>query len=153
MAWLLRMKRPGQEVKLADLLQSAEAPTESCRATDAPSSLSIIENLRDIDRRTFRPPSGERRDFSRSPPPLSGEESYFRSALRSEVGSILEEIRFITAKIRDDVTAEEETNDWKWAAMVIDRACFWSFLVYLVITTAAMFAKAPYIFGGDVELG
>ena len=150
MAWIMRMKRPGQEVKLADLLEHKDEPAGT--ATDAPSSLSIIENLRDLERRHFRPPSGERRDFSRSPPPLSGEENPFRSALKSEVGAILEEIRFITAKIRDDVAAEEEVNDWKWAAMVIDRACLWVFLIYLVVTTGAVFVKAPYIFGGDVEL-
>ena len=73
--------------------------------------------------------------------------------LRSELSSILEEIRVITTKIREDGEADEETNDWKWAAMVIDRLCFWVFSAYLVIATIAVFIKAPHIFGDNDEIG
>jgi len=47
--------------------------------------------------------------------------------------------RHVTRKIKDDLESEEETNDWKFAAMVVDRLCFWIFSLYLVGATIAIF--------------
>jgi len=58
---------------------------------------------------------------------------YLTSSLRGELLAILNELRFITRKIKDENDNAEETNDWKFAAMVIDRLCFWIFSLYLMI--------------------
>ena len=58
------------------------------------------------------------------------------NGIRGELLAILNELRFITRKIKDENDVAEETNDWKFAAMVIDRLCFWIFSIYLVAATA-----------------
>lgn len=60
---------------------------------------------------------------------------------RSEMLSILNELRFITKKIKEDIEGNEETNDWKFAAMVVDRLCFWIFTFYLVAATVVIFTS------------
>jgi len=65
-------------------------------------------------------------------------------SVRAELLAILNELRFITRKIKDEHDNAEETNDWKFAAMVIDRLCFWIFSLYLIIATIAIFT-APKI--------
>ena len=66
--------------------------------------------------------------------------------VRQELLAILGELRFITSKMKDDVRNNDETNDWKFAAMVIDRLCFWIFSAYLVLTTAVIFLS-PHLSG------
>ena len=66
------------------------------------------------------------------------------NSVRGELLAILNELRFITRKIKDEHDNAEETNDWKFAAMVIDRLCFWIFSLYLIIATIAIFT-APKI--------
>ena len=66
--------------------------------------------------------------------------------IRNEILLILNEIRFITRKIKEDSKSSEETNDWKFAAMVIDRLCFWICSVYFVAGTFGIFFSAPHIF-------
>ena len=67
-------------------------------------------------------------------------------AVRGDILAILNEIRFITRRMKDEAQGADETNDWKWAAMVIDRLCFWVFTAYLIIATLVIFFKAPHIF-------
>ena len=69
---------------------------------------------------------------------------YLAGSIRGELLAILNELRFITRKIKDENDNAEETNDWKFAAMVIDRLCFWIFSLYLIVATIAIFT-APKI--------
>jgi len=59
-----------------------------------------------------------------------------------ELTSLLRELRCITRRMRSDEEKEGETNDWKFAAMVIDRLCFWLFSVYLVLLTVVFISLA-----------
>jgi len=63
------------------------------------------------------------------------------SGMRSELLAILNELRFITKKMKEDVESNDETNDWKFAAMVVDRLCFWIFTFYLVAATIVIFSS------------
>ena len=162
LAWAIRMKRPGQENTFKDLINKA---TEDDNGDDVtkidtrvPSSLSILPHMREIDHvihshTSYRPASERHSEFSRQPSHTNSLDAGFRTTLKGEISQILDEIRFITTKIKDDMTADDETNDWKWAAMVIDRFCLYIFSVYLVFATVIMFGKAPFIFGGDSEIG
>ena len=69
------------------------------------------------------------------------------AGMRSELLAILSELRYITKKIKDDLESEEETNDWKFAAMVVDRLCFWIFSLYLIIATIAIFTAPKLALG------
>lgn len=70
-----------------------------------------------------------------------------RNNTRNELLAVLNELRFITRKIKDDTAAAEEMGDWKFAAMVIDRLFFWVFTAMFVVTTIAIFFSAPNLFG------
>ena len=62
-------------------------------------------------------------------------------ALRPELAAILAEVRCVTRKLREDDWNDEQTSDWKFAAMVIDRLSFWTLTVYLVVVTVAVFGS------------
>ena len=72
---------------------------------------------------------------------------YLAGGVRAELLAILNELRFITRKIKDEHDNAEETNDWKFAAMVIDRLCFWIFSLYLIIATIAIFTAPKLALG------
>ena len=59
-----------------------------------------------------------------------------------ELTSLLAELRCITRRMRSDAEKEDETNDWKFAAMVVDRLCFCLFSVYLALLTVVFLALA-----------
>ena len=103
-----------------------------------PPSLSLISNVKDVDNAI------PLNDF----PPLQSCRTEHSSLhnVRNELLGILNELRFITHKIKEDSDAADETNDWKFAAMVIDRLCFWIFTVYLTVATLSIFFSAPNMF-------
>ena len=72
---------------------------------------------------------------------------YLANSIRAELLAILNELRFITRKIKDENDNAEETNDWKFAAMVIDRLCFWIFSLYLIVATIAIFTAPKLALG------
>jgi len=62
-------------------------------------------------------------------------------ALRPDLSAILAEVKCVTSKLRSDESDDEQTSDWKFAAMVIDRLSFWTLTVYLVVVTLAVFGS------------
>ena len=66
--------------------------------------------------------------------------------LRVELLAILNELRWITSKFKDDAEEGSETSDWKFVAMVIDRLCFWVFTIYYVVGSIIIFMRAPNVF-------
>lgn len=62
-----------------------------------------------------------------------------------ELGLILKELRMITDKLRKEDEASEITNDWKFAAMVVDRLCLILFTLFTIIATVAVLFSAPHI--------
>lgn len=62
-----------------------------------------------------------------------------------ELSLILKELRVITDKLRKDEEDEEITNDWKFAAMVIDRMCLYIFTFFTVVTTIMVLMSAPHV--------
>jgi len=67
-------------------------------------------------------------------------------ALRTDLLAILNELRWMTSKLKDDAEDGSATNDWKFVAMVIDRLCFWVFTFYYVLGSLVIFMRAPNIF-------
>lgn len=136
LAWLLRMSRPGKELSHEGLMRKA-----SMRDLEekVPPSLSLLANVEDIDNSIQLGSYGGGHIRSLSPE----EDGLF--GVRNEILAILNEIRFITRKMKDDNKSAEETNDWKFAAMVVDRLCFWVFSAYLTIGTLAIFFSAPHL--------
>ena len=59
---------------------------------------------------------------------------------------ILKEVQYMTEKIKRDEQFEEDCNDWKFAAMVIDRLCLWLFSIFTTVSTCAILFSAPHLF-------
>ena len=75
-----------------------------------------------------------------------GEESTsFPPGAFRELSLILKELRVITDKIRDDEETAAIENDWKFAAMVLDRLCLLTFSAFTIIATIAVLLAAPHI--------
>ena len=48
-------------------------------------------------------------------------------------------------QIRDDEDTAAIENDWKFAAMVLDRLCLITFTLFTIIATIAVLLSAPHI--------
>ncbi|XP_015594760.1 neuronal acetylcholine receptor subunit alpha-7 isoform X1 [Cephus cinctus] len=64
---------------------------------------------------------------------------------RYELILILKEIKIITDKLKNDDLDTKVTNDWKFAAMVIDRMCLIIFTLFTIIATITVLLSAPHI--------
>ena len=67
-------------------------------------------------------------------------------SLRNELLAILNELRWMTSKLKDDAEDGTVTSDWKFVAMVVDRLCFWVFSIYYVLGSCVIFMRAPNAF-------
>ena len=66
--------------------------------------------------------------------------------IERELHTILLEIRVISDKIRAEAEAGTLENEWKFAAMVLDRVCLLAFTFFTVLLSAAVFIAAPHVF-------
>ena len=106
-----------------------------------PPSRSLLSNIRDTDNGI------PLNDFQiRSLKYSTADDGGGVSAIRNELLAILNELRYITHKLKDDNEAGEEINDWKFAAMVIDRLCLVIFTLFITLATAGIFISVPNIF-------
>ena len=51
----------------------------------------------------------------------------------------------ISDKVRADDDAANIENDWKFAAMVLDRICLITFSLFTIIATIVVLAAAPHV--------
>ena len=47
--------------------------------------------------------------------------------------------------LRDDDESAATENDWKFAAMVLDRLCLLTFTLFTIVATVAVLAAAPHV--------
>lgn len=62
-----------------------------------------------------------------------------------ELQLILQEVRYITDYMRKQQDDQEVINDWKYAAMVVDRFCLIVFTFFTLVATVAVLYSAPHI--------
>ena len=65
--------------------------------------------------------------------------------LHRELSLILKEIKVITDKIREDDDNGSVENDWRFAAMVIDRLCLIAYTIFTILATVAVLHTAPHV--------
>ncbi|XP_070543505.1 neuronal acetylcholine receptor subunit alpha-7-like [Ptychodera flava] len=63
--------------------------------------------------------------------------------LLRDTNSILEELKQITSQVQDQDEENAEINDWKFAAMVVDRLCLVSFTIWTVANTIYVMVGNP----------
>ncbi|CAL8352323.1 unnamed protein product [Merluccius merluccius] len=59
------------------------------------------------------------------------------------LGQILEELRYIGKRFRDQDEDESLCNEWKFAAAVIDRLCLMAFSLFTILCTIGILMSAP----------
>ncbi|XP_026275059.1 neuronal acetylcholine receptor subunit alpha-7 isoform X1 [Frankliniella occidentalis] len=146
--WILCMSRPGRKITRKQLLMSSRMKELELKER---SSKSLLANVLDIDD-----------DFRRSHgvPGVPNSAAFMRTASTLEDASsgspacpvaardlqaILRELQFITNRMKKNDEEMELINDWKFAAMVVDRFCLIIFTVFTIIATVAVLLSAPHI--------
>jgi len=159
--WILRMSRPGEKITRKTIMMQNKMKELDLKEK---SSKSLLANVLDMDD-DYRPSStlpqhpsqhhpshasqNKNGGFIRLPSTLPAVEeppgSIFPPGIHRELSLILKEIKIITDKIRDDDESAATENDWKFAAMVLDRLCLITFTLFTIIATFAVLAAAPHV--------
>ncbi|KAI5744421.1 hypothetical protein M8J76_002097 [Diaphorina citri] len=149
MPCILRMSRPSEE----DKTSLTEATRKALKLKELElkerSSKSLLANVLDIDddfrHNTLQSSSHTflRHDDSGGGTILHATTSCIGP--HRELTLILKELRVITDKIQKEDEAAEITNDWKFAAMVVDRMCLIIFTLFTILATVAVLCSAPHI--------
>ncbi|XP_078614780.1 neuronal acetylcholine receptor subunit alpha-7-like [Branchiostoma floridae x Branchiostoma japonicum] len=72
---------------------------------------------------------------------------YTRAAARTsaETQQILKELRYIANHFRDKNEDDKAANEWRYAAMTVDRLCLFIFAIFTMVTTGTILLSAPHI--------
>ncbi|XP_072320784.1 neuronal acetylcholine receptor subunit alpha-7-like [Eucyclogobius newberryi] len=158
-AWFLRMKRPGEDrVRPAcpnkDMRSSLSSKETQplCSGPQTSTSNMLYVSVRGLD-------SNGHCTAATSPDSgvmcgrllRSGEEELLQPPAHSfpvgsvepEMGKILEEVRYIAKRFRDQDVEETVCNEWKFAACVIDRLCLMAFSIFTILCTIGILMSAP----------
>ncbi|XP_035538311.1 neuronal acetylcholine receptor subunit alpha-7-like [Morone saxatilis] len=158
-AWFLRMKRPGED-RVRSACQN-KAPRTSLTSMELSGSASApqstngnmlyvgIHGLESIhSTAATSPDSGVL--CGRLVARAGEEEMLLPTGHSSSVGNvepdltkILEELRYIARRFRNQDEDESVCNEWKFAASVIDRLCLMAFSVFTILCTIGILMSAP----------
>ena len=58
---------------------------------------------------------------------------------------IYNELKIITKQMIEAERDDSASNQWKFAAMVVDRFCLYLFSAFIITTTIAILMSAPYL--------
>lgn len=157
-AWFLRMKRPGE-----DRVRSAchnKAPRSSLTSVELSASASAsqsnngnmlyvgVRGLESYSTAATSPDSGVLCGRLVGRP---GEEEMLLATghaasvatVEPELAKILDEVRFIAKRFRDQDEDKSMCNEWKFAASVIDRLCLMAFSLFTILCTIGILMSAP----------
>lgn len=159
-AWFLRMKRPGEE-----RVRSAchnKAPRSSLTSMDLNASTSASQStngnmlyvgIRGLESIHYSPAA-----ISPDSGVLCGRllgragedemllptgQSSSVAGVEPELAKILDEVRYIAKRFRDQDEDESVCNEWKFAASVIDRLCLMAFSLFTILCTIGILMSAP----------
>ncbi|XP_031978710.1 CHRNA7-FAM7A fusion protein isoform X2 [Corvus moneduloides] len=152
-AWFLRMKRPGedkvrpacQHKQRRCSLSSVEMNTVSGQQSSNGNMLYI--GFRGLEGVHCTPTTDSGVICGRMTCSPTDEENLLHSGHPSEgdpdLAKILEEVRYIANRFRDQDEEEAICNEWKFAASVVDRLCLMAFSVFTIICTIGILMSAP----------
>ncbi|KAG5842863.1 hypothetical protein ANANG_G00182260 [Anguilla anguilla] len=156
-AWFLRMKRPGESAtRTAPCAPTCAAAPPAPRAgaspippgTTPPSSRDFLQPA------SARPQPGNhglcqrrlRRVWAGGAggPGAGGVAPGFQGGTGDpQLQAILEEVRYVADRFREQDESEGVAEQWKFAAAVIDRLCLVAFSVFNIICTISILMSAP----------
>lgn len=110
------------------------------------SSKSLLANVLDIDDdfRNVGNNSGAGTTYIR-PTTIEDTGLMQSNANSRELQIILQELRYITCRMKKADEEAEVISDWKFAAMVVDRFCLLIFTAFTIIATVCVLFSAPHI--------
>ncbi|XP_023652717.1 neuronal acetylcholine receptor subunit alpha-7-like isoform X1 [Paramormyrops kingsleyae] len=152
-AWFLRMRRPGEgRVRLAcpsGRQRSSVSSVELGSAALEPAVNMLYAGFRGVKgpRYAAAPDSGGAcgpllgpgSEEDGLPPRAPG----FVLVGDHDLARILEEVRYIAKRFRDQDEDESICSEWKFAAAVIDRLCLMAFSLFTVLCTIGILMSAP----------
>lgn len=62
-----------------------------------------------------------------------------------EINAILQEMKFLTNRLRREDEVGDIVNEWRGAAMVIDRLCLILFTAFTIVSTLVCITSAPHL--------
>lgn len=65
------------------------------------------------------------------------------AGVESDLAKILDEVRFIAKRYRNQDDQVAVCNEWKFAAAVIDRLCLIAFSLFIILCTFGILLSAP----------
>jgi nicotinic acetylcholine receptor len=150
------MSRPGEKITRKTIMMQNKMKELDLKEK---SSKSLLANVLDMDddfstlphshvhphHPSHAHPQQNNGAFISLPPPTEDVSSTFPPGAHRELSLILKEIKIITDKIRDDEESAAIENDWKFAAMVLDRLCLIVFTLFTIVATVAVLAAAPHV--------
>uniref|UniRef100_A0A8C6WUP3 Cholinergic receptor, nicotinic, alpha 7 (neuronal) n=1 Tax=Neogobius melanostomus TaxID=47308 RepID=A0A8C6WUP3_9GOBI len=143
-AWFLRMKRPGE-----DKVRPA-CPNKGLRSSL--SSMDVLPNgtaghLTNTSNIATSPDSGvmcgRLLRTGEEELLMPGTHGYSAGGVEPDLGKILDEVRYIATRFRDQDQEEMVCNEWKFAACVIDRLCLMAFSLFTILCTIGILMSAP----------
>ncbi|XP_062602301.1 neuronal acetylcholine receptor subunit alpha-7-like [Saccostrea cucullata] len=130
LAWLLFMKRPGQQ-KHKHTNDTIERTRLHDIVVQERQSRCLLSGLEFEDE--IRMENGA--------VPKPGDSPFLST--KSDLLSILRELRKITTRCKREEEEVIVRGEWRFAAMVIDRLCLWICVTFTVISTLAVLFSAP----------
>ncbi|XP_071531412.1 neuronal acetylcholine receptor subunit alpha-7-like isoform X7 [Panulirus ornatus] len=157
--WVLRLHRPGEKITRKTIMMNNKMRELELKCPlEERSSKSLLANVLDIDDdfrahtlpHTHTTNTNNTAGFIRVPHGgHSVDDTHLvhtcMSSCTRELNLILKEVRIITDKMRKDDEDGEVANDWKFAAMVVDRLCLIIFTLFTITATIAVLLSAPHI--------
>ncbi|XP_063864573.1 acetylcholine receptor subunit alpha-type acr-16-like isoform X9 [Scylla paramamosain] len=153
--WVLRLNRPGEKITRKTIMMNNKMRELELKER---SSKSLLANVLDIDDdfrahtlpHTHTTNTNNTAGFIRVPHGgHSVDDSHLvhtcMSSCTRELNLILKEIRIITDKMRKEDEESDVKNDWRFAAMVLDRLCLIIFTLFTITATVAVLLSAPHI--------
>ncbi|VVC37839.1 Nicotinic acetylcholine receptor,Neurotransmitter-gated ion-channel, conserved [Cinara cedri] len=143
--WILCMQRPGKDISFK-AIKSRYTDRRGMELRER-SSRSLLANVLDIDD-DFRASVLSHRAYTSGAASTSSPTSESRSMCNysaRELQLILHEVRYITDYMRKQQEDQDVINDWKYAAMVVDRFCLIVFTFFTLVATIAVLYSAPHI--------
>ncbi|KAK6059025.1 hypothetical protein COOONC_03350 [Cooperia oncophora] len=154
--WALMMHRPGYTASDRRMIKEGceddkddkNLPVESIVSKivpPVPPKLIIVDEVEQ--------PAEERRHLWRKGSRLLPERSIvpINEVTQEQVAQLLvlneihEHLSAIASEIREKERNKDVEDDWKFAAMVVDRLCLYVFSFFILLSTCALFSSVPNI--------
>ncbi|TRY67230.1 hypothetical protein TCAL_05369, partial [Tigriopus californicus] len=141
--WILFMKRPGQKITRSSMISHHEMQKLELHGNST-SSCSLLNNVLNVDDHLLRKCSTGVHEYQgfkihACPCGRSG------NIVEKELKLILTELQVITNKIHEKDRSAQFENDWKYAAMVLDRLSLVVFTFLTLLLSGACLVSAPQI--------